>query len=424
MADAQIAPEVTVPVVPLTAAAPAEAPPAPAEAPPAAIPSSEIDTGVLEVEMRGLSATMVEVTTVKKEDEVTPLPPATGADPESLGQIQLDTLIQIQNGIAKQCSLQEASLRAQMVGSKMVETLSKLMGARSQSLEREMKTMLLYLEKEMNVGQNVMDSVEATMDKVTTALGGFATSVGTLADTLKDMAANQRTAQNVGDDQQKRMVSELGQCREMLVHVRNNTKEAVKDLKNCAWQMSELRSGSDGAVTSQSGSLLYLVSEDLKTSCQAVLDVLGKSVPIIQEAIEIGVHPERSHKRKLELAHEAEEREKREKNMLIPTIHPYTGARMFLNQEQQKQFLIDLQSMGPEQFGKGGTTGAGTATRSEPSPGGKGGYAPGQGFPPPPGFPLPTTSGPGAAGYVPLDIPPPLYSPPGYSAATGPATGK
>ena len=222
MADSQIAPEVTVPVVAATAAAPAEAPPAPTEEPPAATPSSEMETGVLEVEMRGLSATMVEVTTVKKEDEVIPLPPATGADPESLGQTQLDTLIQIQNGIAKQCGLQEASLKAQMVGSKMVETLSKLMGARSQSLEREMKTMLLYLEKEMNVGQNVMDSVEATMDKVTTALDGFATSVGTLADTLKDMAANQRTAQNVGDDQQKRMVAELGQCREMLVHIRSN----------------------------------------------------------------------------------------------------------------------------------------------------------------------------------------------------------
>ena len=101
MADAQ--PEVTA----LTAAAPAEVPPAPTGAPPAAPPSAEIDTGVLEVEMRGLSTTVVEVTAVKKEDEVKPLPPATGADPESLGQIQLDTLIQIQNGIAKQCSLQE-----------------------------------------------------------------------------------------------------------------------------------------------------------------------------------------------------------------------------------------------------------------------------------------------------------------------------
>ena len=148
MAEAQ--PEVTA-----TAAAPAELSPAPTGAPPAApaVPtSSEIETDVLEVEMRVLSATMVEVTAIKKEDEVVPLPPATEADPESVGKAQLDALIQIQNGIAKQCGLQEASLRAQMVGSKMVETLSKLMGARSQSLEREMKTMLLYLEKEMNVG--------------------------------------------------------------------------------------------------------------------------------------------------------------------------------------------------------------------------------------------------------------------------------
>ena len=169
--------------------------------PPDATSVAGVETGLLEVEMRGLSATMVEVTTVSKEEEVKPLPPVAAADPDSLGQAQLDTLIQIQNGIARQCGLQEASLQAQMVGSKMIETLSKLMGARSQSLEREMKTMLLYLEKELNVGQNVMDSVETTMDKVTTALGGFATSVGTLAETLKDMAANQRTALNVGDDQ-------------------------------------------------------------------------------------------------------------------------------------------------------------------------------------------------------------------------------
>ena len=116
---------------------------------------------------------MVEVTTVSKEEEVKPLPPVAAADPDSLGQAQLDTLIQIQNGIARQCGLQKASLQAQMVGSKMIETLSKLMGARSQSLEREMKAMLLYLEKELNIGQNVVDSVETTMDKVTTALGGF-----------------------------------------------------------------------------------------------------------------------------------------------------------------------------------------------------------------------------------------------------------
>ena len=212
-----------------------------------------------------------------------------------------------------------------------------------------------------------------------------------LADTLKDMAANQRTAQNVGDDQQKRMVSELGQCREMLVHVRNNTKESVKDLKNCAWQMSELRSrGTDqkGAVTSQSGSMLYLISEDLKTSWQATLDALHKSVSAIQDSIEQGVHPERSHKSKMELAQEEEEKEKKKRAMLFPVIHPYTGERMFLTEEQHKQFFEDLQKMKPEQFGKGGAVGQGTATGSEPSYGGKGSYGvAGQGYPPPPGFP-------------------------------------
>ena len=57
------------------------------------------------------------------------LPPIAAAVPDSLEQVQLDTLIQIQNGIARQCRLREASLQAQMVGSKMIETLSKLMGA-------------------------------------------------------------------------------------------------------------------------------------------------------------------------------------------------------------------------------------------------------------------------------------------------------
>ena len=202
------------------------------------------------------------------------------------------------------------------------------------------------------------------------------------------MAANQRTAQNVGDDQQKKMVAELGQAREMLTHIRSNTMATTKEVKNCSWQMSELRSGAtdqNGAVTSQAGSLLYLLSEDTKTECQATLEVLGKSVTAIQEAIEKGVHPEKSLKRKLEVAQEAEEKEKRERSMLFQVIHPYTGEKMFLNQEQKTQFFLDLQSMGPEQFGKGGTIGTG----SEPSTGGKGSYVvPSQGFPPPPSFPM------------------------------------
>ena len=91
----------------------------------------------------------------------------------------------------------------------------------------------------------------------------------------------------------------------------------------------------------------------------------------------------------MELAHEEEEKEKKKRAMLFPVIHPYTGERMYLNEEQRNQFFLDLQKMGPEQFGKGGAGGQGTATGSEPSIGGKGGYVvAGQGYPPPPEFPM------------------------------------
>ena len=53
--------------------------------------------------------------------------------------------------------------------------------------------------------------------------------------------------------------------------------------------------------------------------------------------------------------------------------------------------------MKPEQFGKGGAVGQGTATGSEPSHGGKGYVVAGQGYPPPPEFPM---------GVRPSDFPP------------------
>ena len=76
-------PEITFPVEP----AQAEALPAAIGGPPDAASVVGVETGLLEVEMRGLSATMVEVTTVSKEEEVRPLPPVAAADPDSLGQV-------------------------------------------------------------------------------------------------------------------------------------------------------------------------------------------------------------------------------------------------------------------------------------------------------------------------------------------------
>ena len=151
------------------------------------------------------------------------------------------------------------------------------------------------------------------------------------------------------------MVAELGQAREMLTHIRSNTMATSKDVKNCAWQLSELRSGAtdrNGAVTSQAGSLLYLLSEDTKTSCQATLEVLGKSVTAIQEAIEKGVNPEKSLKRKFE-AQEAEEKEEQERAKLAQLqqekrekiYHPISGQAMFLTEGERRELYRSLHLM-------------------------------------------------------------------------------
>ena len=237
-----------------------------------------------------------------------------------------------------------------MLQGRLAETVMKIQSKTIEGVEQEIKHLSAFMERDVNVGQNVMDSVETTMDKVSTALGGFATSVGALADTLKDMAANQRRAKNVGDDQQRKMVHELYQVRDTLTHIRSNTKEASKDIKNCAWQLSELRSGAadqNGAVTSQAGSLLYLLNEDMKNSCQAVLETLGKSVTVIRETIEKGVHPDKSLKRKYEEDQQAEiqrqkdelERAKlaRQQEPRERVYHPSTGQVMSLTEGEKRE---------------------------------------------------------------------------------------
>ena len=92
---------------------------------------------------------------------------------------------------------------------------------------------------------------------------------------------------------------EIQDSKKILDHVRSNTLTTSKETKNAAWQVSELRSGS---VSAQKGSLLYVISEDLRTATQSTMDALGKSVKAVNETIEAGVNPEKSLKRKYEEA--------------------------------------------------------------------------------------------------------------------------
>ena len=146
---------------------------------------------------------------------------------------------------------------------------------------------------------------------------------------------------------------EIQGTKELIGHVRSNTLATSKEIKALIWQVGELRSGStdsSGTVSANKGSLLYLISEDLKTSTQSVLDAIATSVKSLNETVEAGVNPEKSLKRKFQEYQEQQraeneeerlqkEQEEQERQQLVTMIHPYTGQQMQLTGEQREQFL-------------------------------------------------------------------------------------
>ena len=151
--------------------------------------------------------------------------------------------------------------------------------------------MLQYMEKESNIHQNSMDQVETVVSKVGESLEGFTNTIGTL------------------DDLQRKMHYELQGIKDMCNHVRTNTLNTIKELKNVQWQVSEMRSGTadaNGAVSSNKGWLIYLMHEDMKTGVQSIMEALESSVKALREAVQAGVNPEKSLKRKHHEYKEAE----------------------------------------------------------------------------------------------------------------------
>ena len=258
-----------------------------------------------------------------------------------------------------------------------------------------------------------MDQVETVVSKVGESLEGFTNTIGTLSTTLKDLSADQRTQNNQQDDLQHKMHYELQGIKDLCNHVRSNTLTMCKELKNVQWQVSEMRSGTtdgNGVVSGSKGSLLYLMHEDMKTSVQSIMEALGSSVKALQEAVEAGVNPEKSLKRKYQehkenvraakqrreeerKQQEEEQRQKEEeRNRILTVVHPFTGVKMSLTGEQYQAFIQDLTKIKPTDF----------APLSGPS------NVPVTpiGFPPSPGgyIPMPNL-GTGPTGYQP---PPPL----------------
>ena len=324
------------------------------------------------------------------------------------------------NVCVKQFFAHETSLKAQMVETKVQETCTNLLLHRLGMVQQEVKRLADHMEKDLDLGASTLDHVQESIQS-------FGDKFGNLSDTLKDIVSSHRARYATDDEMRKKILFEISGAKEFLQHIRSNTQSVSKSFQNLVWETQELRCGgkdaASGTVSNNGGSLIAALNVTMENQGTLILEHLNKMGLEIKDAVEKGTDPDKSLKRKreeqdqLDYQQAKEELEKEKKRaMLFPVIHPYTGERMFLNEEQHKQFFVDLQKMGPEQFGKGGTVGQGTATGSEPSIGGKGGYGgAGQGYPSTPEFPM---------GVRPSGFPPgfPPMAPPNLPVIGTPAT--
>ena len=319
---------------------------------------------LLQAEMGSVVKSMSDLVKVKEEDQITPY--VKESDEVDVAKKQLDVLVMIQHDLKRQQTVQESMLKSQFLLGKMQETMAKLLTERSNDFERQRSAMMRHMQEETSLHQNAMDQVESVVEKVSTTLDQFTSSLTTLSSTIKDLSADQRSQGTQHIDVLKGIHYEIQDSKKILDHIRSNTLTTSKETKNAAWQVSELRSGSvdgKGTVSAQKGSLLYVVSEDLKTATQSTF-VLAKSIKSVNETIEAGVSPEKSLKRKFEEHQEQQrvedqqkeaerlqkEQEEQERQRLTMVIHPYTGQQMYLTGEQKDQFFRDMAAVKPTDF--------------------------------------------------------------------------
>ena len=228
----------------------------------------------------------------------------------------------------------------------------------------------------------------------------------------------------------------LQQLEEYCKHVRGNTndiKGSAGHLKtiatNIQWELSELRMGgksaTTGAVDSNGGSLLATLGVTVSNELTNLLEGLTKIAHdlqiqlgnCIQESVERGTNPAKSHKRKYDEEQQAEfqrqknelERAKlaRQQEPRERIYHLSTGQVMYLTEGEKRELYKSLQLMKEGDI----PMSAGTTAPTTPSPHPPGMEAVGSfhhGFPPvfapAPGFP-PAPGCVPAPGYGPPSMP-------------------
>ena len=146
---------------------------------------------LLQAEMGSVVKSMSDLVKVKEEDQITPY--VKGSDEVDVAKEQLDVLVNIQHDLRRQQQVQESMLKSQFLLGKMQETMAKLLTERSEDFERQRSAMMRHMQEETSLHQNAMDQVESVVEKVGTTLDQFTSSLTTLASTIKDLSADQRS---------------------------------------------------------------------------------------------------------------------------------------------------------------------------------------------------------------------------------------
>ena len=178
-----------------------------------AVRKKKSEVSVLEAELKSYQAAMIEVTSMKeikeKEGEVAIFPQMGDVEPEDVAKSQLQVLVNIQNVAARQLYAQGASLKAQMIASKMMDTCTQIMGHRVKAVEAEMKDLSGHMATDVDLGQSTLDHMQESLSK-------FGDSFSTLSDTLKDLFSSQRTSGNREEELRRKVVAEVGSAKEIL----------------------------------------------------------------------------------------------------------------------------------------------------------------------------------------------------------------
>ena len=313
-----------------------------------------------------------------------------------------------------------------------LKTLQKIQGLLSAQLmvsEDQLKSTVLFsrivhgMFKQLQFGLSEVHNVlldQPDPQIFTLHFQKFGEAFNKLSETIKDLYAQQRVSSSSTDDVQKQVLKDLSVVKEFLGHIRTNTNGVAKSAKNLEWEAQELRTGGSnqqsGQASVKGGSLLATLSVESSNQADSLLEAIGRLNSSLTEAIQCGVLPAKSHKRKFRDAEtqrqEAEkqqrmekekqeeeekerariEQEQKAKEQRFAVTHPLNGAVLHLNAEEYGKFCEDLKSMKPGDF----------ANRPAATPP--------FGFPPPippmPFFPPP----PSTAGF------PPPYGQPGYSS--------